>query len=57
MDNMLICFAICCCSFANCELCPMVIVDRSMLGSDSATTNFPVKIPSGLDLPSDVASR
>ncbi|XP_031279243.1 phosphoglycerate mutase-like protein 1 [Pistacia vera] len=43
--------------FANCELRSMVIVDRSMLGSDSATTNFPGKIPSGLDLPSDVAAE
>ncbi|XP_044481196.1 phosphoglycerate mutase-like protein 1 [Mangifera indica] len=46
-----------CKHFANCELRSMVIVDRSMLGSDSATTNFRGKIPSGLDLPSDVAAE
>ncbi|XP_044475873.1 phosphoglycerate mutase-like protein 1 [Mangifera indica] len=46
-----------CKHFANCELRSMVIVDRSMLGSDSATTNFPGKIPSSLDLPSDVANE
>ncbi|KAI4299201.1 hypothetical protein L6164_032682 [Bauhinia variegata] len=41
--------------FANCELRSMVIVDRSMTGSDASTTDYPGKIPSGLDLPSDVA--
>ncbi|KAB5520631.1 hypothetical protein DKX38_024950 [Salix brachista] len=35
--------------FANCELRSMVIVDRSMIGSDVSTTNYPGKIPSGLD--------
>ncbi|XP_018859847.2 phosphoglycerate mutase-like protein 1 isoform X3 [Juglans regia] len=44
-----------CKHFANCELRSMVIVDRSMAGSDDSTTNYPGKIPSGLDLPSDVA--
>ncbi|KAL5855144.1 hypothetical protein ACOSQ4_004946 [Xanthoceras sorbifolium] len=44
-----------CKHFANCELRSMVIVDKSMTGSDSSTTNYPGKIPSGLDLPSDVA--
>ncbi|KAG8650491.1 phosphoglycerate mutase-like protein 1 isoform X6 [Manihot esculenta] len=39
--------------FANCELRSMVIVDRSMTESDPATTNYPGKIPRGLDLPSD----
>ncbi|KAL2254497.1 phosphoglycerate mutase-like protein 1 isoform X2 [Sesamum indicum] len=39
--------------FANCELRSMVIVDRSMVGSDSSWTNYPGKIPSGIDLPSD----
>lgn len=28
-----------------------------MTGSDSSTTNYPGKIPDGLDLPSDVASE
>ncbi|KAJ4701516.1 phosphoglycerate mutase-like protein 1 [Melia azedarach] len=46
-----------CTHFANCELRSMVIVDRSMLGSDSPTTNYPGKIPSGLDLPSDIATE
>ncbi|XP_059445389.1 phosphoglycerate mutase-like protein 1 isoform X2 [Corylus avellana] len=39
--------------FGNCELRSMVIVDRSMIGSDESTTNYPGKIPPGLDLPSD----
>ncbi|KAL5162689.1 Phosphoglycerate mutase-like protein 1 [Glycine soja] len=43
--------------FANCELRSMVIVDRSMIGSELSTTNYPGKIPSGLDLPSDVADE
>uniref|UniRef100_A0A7N2N6P9 Phosphoglycerate mutase-like protein 1 n=1 Tax=Quercus lobata TaxID=97700 RepID=A0A7N2N6P9_QUELO len=42
-----------CTHFANCELRSVVIIDRSMIGSDSSTTNYPGKIPSGLDLPSD----
>ncbi|KAH7567606.1 hypothetical protein JRO89_XS07G0102200 [Xanthoceras sorbifolium] len=46
-----------CKHFANCELRSMVIVDRSMVSSDPATTNYPGKIPSGLDLPSDVAAE
>ncbi len=29
----------------------------SMMGSDPATTNYPGKIPAGLDLPSDVAQE
>lgn len=41
--------------FANCELRSMVLVDRSMLGQDSSSSNYPGKIPQGLDLPSDVA--
>ncbi|ESR46990.1 hypothetical protein KPL70_015742 [Citrus sinensis] len=44
-------------NFANCELPSMVIVDRSMIGSDAPTTNHPGKIPSGVDLPSDVAAE
>ncbi|KAL0384377.1 UNVERIFIED_CONTAM: Phosphoglycerate mutase-like protein 1 [Sesamum radiatum] len=43
--------------FANCELRSMVIVDRSMVGSDSSWTNYPGKIPSGIDLPSDAADE
>ncbi|MED6116012.1 hypothetical protein PIB30_096115, partial [Stylosanthes scabra] len=41
--------------FANCELRSIVIVDRGMIGSDESSTNYPGKIPSGPDLPSDVA--
>ncbi|KAG5014948.1 hypothetical protein JHK82_020632 [Glycine max] len=43
--------------FANCELRSMVIVDRGMIGLEQSTTNYPGKIPSGLDLPSDVADE
>ncbi|KAJ7958878.1 phosphoglycerate mutase-like protein 1 [Quillaja saponaria] len=43
--------------FANCELRSVVIVDRGMISSDSSTTNYPGKIPQGLDLPSDVADE
>ncbi|XP_010520640.1 PREDICTED: phosphoglycerate mutase-like protein 1 isoform X2 [Tarenaya hassleriana] len=39
--------------FANCELRSMALVDRSMVGSDPSTTNYPGKIPEGPDLPSD----
>ncbi|KMS99617.1 hypothetical protein BVRB_1g021880 [Beta vulgaris subsp. vulgaris] len=46
-----------CTHFANCELRSMVFVDKGMASSDSATTNFPGKIPNGLDLPSDVADE
>ncbi|KAE8653928.1 Phosphoglycerate mutase-like protein 2 [Hibiscus syriacus] len=46
-----------CTHFANCELRSVVLVDRCMLGSDRATTNYPGKIPSGPDLPSDVANE
>ncbi|KAK8678025.1 hypothetical protein V6N13_143542 [Hibiscus sabdariffa] len=46
-----------CKHFANCELRSVVLVDRSMTGSDLATTNYPGKIPCGLDLPSDVAAE
>jgi hypothetical protein len=35
----------------------MVLVDRSMLGSDPPGFNYPGKIPAGLDLPSDVADK
>ncbi|KAI8550206.1 hypothetical protein RHMOL_Rhmol06G0086900 [Rhododendron molle] len=46
-----------CKPFNNCELRSVVIVDRGMIGSDSSTTNYPGKIPSGPDLPSDVAKE
>uniref|UniRef100_A0A5B6ZBH6 Putative Phosphoglycerate mutase family protein isoform 1 n=1 Tax=Davidia involucrata TaxID=16924 RepID=A0A5B6ZBH6_DAVIN len=46
-----------CTPFANCELRSLVLVDRSMTGSDSSTTNYPGKIPCGLDRPSDVADE
>ncbi|XP_024026621.1 phosphoglycerate mutase-like protein 1 [Morus notabilis] len=46
-----------CTHFANCELRSMVIIDRSLIGSGSSTTNYPGKIPKGLDLPSDVAEE
>ncbi|XP_027354020.1 phosphoglycerate mutase-like protein 1 isoform X2 [Abrus precatorius] len=42
-----------CTHFANCELRSVVIVDRRMIGSDESSTNYPGKIPYGLDLPSD----
>ncbi|CAN8253589.1 unnamed protein product [Cochlearia groenlandica] len=39
--------------FKNCELRSMVIVDKGKLGTDSPdNTNYPGKIPQGLDLPS-----
>nr|XP_040257315.1 phosphoglycerate mutase-like protein 1 isoform X3 [Aegilops tauschii subsp. strangulata] len=43
--------------FANCELRSMVLVDRSNLGSDASKYNFAGKIPTGLDMPSDVADE
>ncbi|KAB1200415.1 hypothetical protein CJ030_MR0G007426 [Morella rubra] len=46
-----------CTHFANCELRSMVFIDRSMMGSASSATNYPGKIPSGIDLPSDVATE
>ncbi|CAN1827433.1 Phosphoglycerate mutase-like protein 1 [Linum perenne] len=42
-----------CTRFSNCELRSMVIVDRSMIGSDPSTTDYPGKIPNGPDLPSE----
>jgi broad specificity phosphatase PhoE len=41
--------------FKNCELRSVVIVDKSMIGSDSSTTDFPGKIPNGPDVPSEAA--
>ncbi|CAI0464118.1 unnamed protein product, partial [Linum tenue] len=46
-----------CTHFANCELRSMVIVDRCMIGSVLSTTNYPGKIPGGLDKPSDDANE
>ncbi|XP_048554193.1 phosphoglycerate mutase-like protein 1 [Triticum urartu] len=43
--------------FANCELRSMVLVDRSNLGSDTSKYNFAGKVPTGLDMPSDVADE
>ncbi|KAF8019689.1 hypothetical protein BT93_G0396 [Corymbia citriodora subsp. variegata] len=46
-----------CGHFANCELRSMVIVDKSNMGSDPSTTNFPGKIPHGPDRPSDITEN
>ncbi|CAL0319282.1 unnamed protein product [Lupinus luteus] len=46
-----------CTHFANCELRSVVIIDRGKIASDESTTDFPGKIPHGLDLPSDVADE
>ncbi|KAL9238512.1 hypothetical protein vseg_012921 [Gypsophila vaccaria] len=48
-----------CKRFANCELRSMVIIDKnsSMTGSDASVSNYPGKIPSGPDLPSDIADE
>ncbi|PNX81704.1 hypothetical protein L195_g039669 [Trifolium pratense] len=35
----------------------MVNCVRWMIGSDESSTNYPGKIPDGLDLPSDVADE
>ncbi|KAL6995222.1 hypothetical protein U1Q18_005357, partial [Sarracenia purpurea var. burkii] len=43
--------------FNNCELRSVVVVDRGMIGPDSSTTNYPGKIPSGPDHPSDDAKE
>ncbi|KAG5414703.1 hypothetical protein IGI04_002270 [Brassica rapa subsp. trilocularis] len=43
--------------FANCELRSVVLVDKCMNGSDPPVTNYPGKIPSGEDLPSDIADE
>ncbi|KAI3877655.1 hypothetical protein MKX03_027394 [Papaver bracteatum] len=42
--------------FANCELRSVVIVDTGLIGSDTSVTNYPGKIPSGLDLPRSAAT-
>ncbi|XAR48472.1 hypothetical protein NMG60_11031298 [Bertholletia excelsa] len=46
-----------CKTFNNCELRSLVLVDRSMLGCVSSTTNYPGNIPSGPDRPSDAAEK
>ncbi|VFQ62273.1 unnamed protein product [Cuscuta campestris] len=46
-----------CRPFKNCELRSIVIADRGMIGSDLPTTDYPGKIPSGSDFPSDDASN
>ncbi|KAJ6671053.1 BROAD-SPECIFICITY PHOSPHATASE YOR283W-RELATED [Salix viminalis] len=46
-----------CTRFANCELRSLVIVDRSMIGPDVSTTNYPGKVPPGPDLSSDDADE
>ncbi|WJX42105.1 hypothetical protein P8452_29376 [Trifolium repens] len=46
-----------CTHLANGELRSVVIIDRGMIGSDEPSTNYPGKIPDGLDLPSDVADE
>ncbi|ESQ29598.1 hypothetical protein EUTSA_v10023600mg [Eutrema salsugineum] len=43
--------------FANCELRSVVLVDKCMNSSDPPVTNYPGKIPSGEDLPSDIADE
>ncbi|KAH6789873.1 Phosphoglycerate mutase family protein [Perilla frutescens var. frutescens] len=43
--------------FANCELRSMVIIDRGMVASECSSTNYPGKIPSGPDFPSDIADE
>ncbi|KAG6434693.1 hypothetical protein SASPL_106333 [Salvia splendens] len=44
-----------CKPFNNCELRSMVFVDRSMAATGSSKTNFPGKIPDGMDAPSEEA--
>ncbi|KAK8466887.1 hypothetical protein PHAVU_008G184700 [Phaseolus vulgaris] len=44
-----------CKHFGNCELRSVVIIDRGMIGSSESTTNYPGKIPSGPDVPSEAA--
>ncbi|KAK4428760.1 Phosphoglycerate mutase-like protein 1 [Sesamum alatum] len=46
-----------CRPFNNCELRSVVIVDRSMIGSGSSTTDYPGKIPDGSDAPSEEADK
>ncbi|KAF7843057.1 phosphoglycerate mutase-like protein 1 isoform X1 [Senna tora] len=46
-----------CKHFSNCELRSMVIVDKGLTGLDASTTNYPGKIPSGSDLPSDIVDE
>ncbi|PIM97260.1 putative phosphoglycerate mutase [Handroanthus impetiginosus] len=46
-----------CRTFNNCELRSVVIVDKSMISSSSSKTDYPGKIPRGLDAPSDTAGE
>ncbi|KAI3920058.1 hypothetical protein MKW98_001314 [Papaver atlanticum] len=41
--------------FANCELRSVVIADRGLIGSGSRTTNYPGKIPDGINVTSNAA--
>ncbi|CAL5029083.1 unnamed protein product [Urochloa decumbens] len=43
--------------FANCELRPMVLVDRRMLWSGTPGLNYPGNIPDRCDLPSDITDN
>eukprot|EP01018_Ginkgo_biloba_P002432 Gb_21976 [translate_table: standard] len=40
-------------AFANCELRSMVIADKSAIGTNLPTTDYPGRIPPGPDIPSD----
>ncbi|KAK4489974.1 hypothetical protein RD792_000628 [Penstemon davidsonii] len=42
-----------CRQFDNCELRSLIIVDKSMISSDPSTTDYPGRIPPGIDAPSD----
>ncbi|KAI3883600.1 hypothetical protein MKX03_016282 [Papaver bracteatum] len=44
-----------CTRFANCELRSVVIADRGLIGSGSRTTNYPGKIPDGINVTSNAA--
>ncbi|KAI3997113.1 hypothetical protein MKX01_008957 [Papaver californicum] len=46
-----------CNRFANCELRSVVIVDSGLIESDTSVTNYPGKIPNGLDLPTDALDK
>ncbi|KAL3845750.1 hypothetical protein ACJIZ3_003153 [Penstemon smallii] len=42
-----------CRPFDNCELRSLMIVDKSMISSNPSTTDYPGRIPPGIDAPSD----
>ncbi|GER30021.1 phosphoglycerate mutase family protein [Striga asiatica] len=46
-----------CRHFNNCELRSVVIVDRSLMSSNSSKTDYPGKTPRGADAPSDSAKH